>query len=287
MADEADETTLDLDLDLEQDEIPEDQPAGDHDDGADPLAGGEDDESEELEVAIGDEVAEPTAARKPDSDLIRKLRAEIRDRDQRLAVYVKEEAPKPIEVGERPALEAFDYDEEKHAEAVEAWVSRKAEASAQQAEVTKAQEATKTAWAAELADFGKKKAAMRAKDFNAAEEEVVSSLTPIQQASIVKASENSAQVIYALGKHPKKLAELAAISDPVKFIAAVVRLEGTIKVTPRREAPDVDRPVKGSGSLAAKGPDKHLEKLEAAADKSGDRTAVIAYRRSLRDKARK
>lgn len=281
MADEAEDT---LDLDLEQDETPENQTEGEPAEGAEESV---EDEADELEVAIGDEVAEPTAARKPDSDLIRKLRAEIRDRDQRLAVYVKEEAPKPIEVGERPALEAFDYDEEKHAEAVEAWVSRKAEATAQTAKANEAQEATKTAWAAELADFGKKKAAMRAKDFSASEDEVVSTLTQIQQAIIIKASNNSAQAIYTLGKFPKKLAELAAIEDPVKFTAAFVRMEGTFKVTPRREAPDVDRPVKGSGSLATKGPDAKLDKLEADADKSGDRTKVIAYKRALRDKARK
>lgn len=285
MADEAEDT---LDLDLEQDETPENQSVDEPDEGSDPPARDEDDsEPEELEVAIGDEVAEPATGRKPDSDLIRKLRAEIRDRDQRLAVYTKEEAPKPIEVGPRPTIEEHDYDADKHAEAVEAWFKRRSDAQAQEADLTRAQEVTKTAWAAELADFNKKKTAMRAKDFNVAEEEVVSALTPIQQASIVKASENSAQVIYALGKHPKRLAELAAISDPVKFIAAVVRLEGTIKVTPRRQAPDVDTPVRGSAPLATRGVDKVLERLEIEADKTGDRTKVIAHKKALRDKQRK
>lgn len=285
MADEAEDVLDDvLELDTEASEdlpYPEDEnPAPEGEDASD-------DEPEELEVAIGDEVAEPATGRKPDSDLIRKLRAEIRDRDQRLAVYTKEEAPKPIEVGPLPTIEEHDYDADKHAVAVEAWFKRRSEADTQQAEVAKAQEATKTAWQAELADFTKKKTAMRAKDFDVAEEEVTAGLTQMQQASIIKASENSAQVIYALGKHPKKLAELAAISDPVKFIAAVVRLEGTIKVTPRRQVPDVDTSVRGSASLSVKGQDAKLDRLEAEADRTGDRTNVIAYKRALRAKQRK
>ena len=35
------------------------------------------------------------------------------------------------------------------------------------------------------------------------------------------------------------------------------------------------------------GPDKQLEKLEADAERTGDRTAVIAYRKKLKERGKK
>lgn len=284
MADEAEDV---LDLDLEQDETPENQ-----DIDADPpeLEGDEaaEDDGDDVEVIIGDEPA--PEAEKSGTDLVRHLREVNREQARELANLRRatpvEEAPKPIEVGPLPTIEEHDYDADKHAAAVEAWAARKAEAAAQAADAEKVQEASKAASVAVFNDFNTKKTAMRARDFDVAEGVLVASLSPIQVKSILEACDNSANVVYALGKHPKKLAELKAITNPVKFIAAVVKLEGTIKVTPRRQAPDVDTSVRGSASLAPK-VDKHLEGLENAAEKNGDRSKVIAYKRSLKEKARK
>jgi hypothetical protein len=243
-----------------------------------------DEPGDEIEVTFGDEAA-PASNEGQDSGLVRKLRAEIRERDARLAALSKGEPPKAIEVGEKPTLAAFDYDEDRFETELDAWKDRSAKAEQAGVESRKAKEAVSAAWAEELADFGRKKTALGARDFNAAEEEVVSTLSQTQQAIVVKASENSAQVIYALGRHPAKLATLAAIEDPIKFAVAVSKLEGALKVTTRRKAPDPEGTVRGSAPLSHQ-TDKHLERLNAEAARNNDRTKVIAYKRSLKAKAK-
>jgi hypothetical protein len=56
-------------------------------------------------------------------------------------------------------------------------------------------------------------------------------------------------------------------------------MEGGIKVVKKRKAPAPDKPLSGAGRMPG-GPDKQLEKLEADAERTGDRTAVIAYRKN-------
>lgn len=278
MAEQA-EREDDEDLELEPEALEPEEPEEVEEGPEEPEEAGE-----VLEVSFGDEAA-PASNEERDSGLVRKLRAEIRDRDARLATLQKGEQPQKIEVGDKPTLETCDYDEAKFETDLDAWKDRKAKAEQADADALKTQDATRAAWAEELADFGRKKTALRAPDFNAAEEEVVSTLSQVQQAVVIKAAEDSAKVIYALGKHPAKLATLAAIEDPIKFAVAVAKLEGTLKVTQRRKAPEVDTPVRGSAPLS-KASDKHLERLEADADRTGDRTKVVQYKRSLKQKAR-
>lgn len=242
------------------------------------------DEDVEVEVQFGDEAA-PASNEGQDSGLVRRLRAEIRDRDVRLAALSKGDQVKAVEVGEKPTLEACDFDAERFETELDAWKARKATADEAVTSARKTTEATQAAWAKELEDFGRKKSALRAPDYDAIEEEVVSTLTQVQQAVIIKAAENSAQVIYALGKHPARLAALAAIDDPIKFAVAVVKLEGTLKVTTKRRTPEPEGIVRGSAPLS-RGSDKTLERLEAEAERTNDRTKVIAYKRQQRTKAR-
>lgn len=243
-----------------------------------------DEPEDEIEVTFADEAA-PASNEERDTGLVRKLRAEIRDRDARLAAHAKGEPAKPVAVGDKPTLEACDYDEARYDSEVEAWKTRKAEADEADAQAQKRTQDTQKAWAAELEDFGRKKTALKVRDFEAAEEEVVAGLTQVQQAIVIKAADDSAKVIYALGKHPAKLATLAAIEDPIKFAVAVSKLEGTLKVTQRRKAPEPEGTVRGSAPLSPQA-DKHLERLEKEADANGDRTKVIAYKRKLRTQGR-
>jgi len=57
-------------------------------------------------------------------------------------------------------------------------------------------------------------------------------------------------------------------------------------VVKKRKAPAPDKPLSGAGRMPG-GPDKQLEKLEADAERTGDRTAVIAYRKKLKERGKK
>jgi len=246
--------------------------------------GGDADDEEEVEISFDGEAA--PASKGDDSGLVKQLRAEIRKRDQALAEARKGQQPQTIEVGEKPTLEACDYDEAKFEEALDAWKENKAKAEAQAEEAGKASQAQQAAFAEELGTFARQKAALKFKDFDAAEDEVTSALSQVQTAILIKAADDKAKVVYALGRHPQRLAELAAIQDPIKFAAAIAKLEGKLSVTTkRRTAPEPDRPLRGSGQISAS-TDKELERLEKEAARTGDRSKVIAHKRELKAQGR-
>jgi hypothetical protein len=270
-------------LESETDDLLPDEGNGDLDqEGTDSEAEGDEDE---VLVTFGDEAA-PASNEGQDSGLVRKLRAEIRDRDARLAELAKPSAPQVVEVGEKPTLESCDYDEDTFETALDAWKDRKRQAEEATTQAQRDAQANQAAWAEEMADFGRKKLALKVRDFEAAEEEVVAGLSQTQQAIVIKASSDAAKVIYALGKHPAKLATLAAIQDPIKFAVAVSKLEGTLKVTTgNRTAPAPEGIVRGSAPISRQ-TDKHLQRLEAEAERTGDRTEVVRYKRQIKVQAK-
>lgn len=253
------------------------------DEGAD--AAGQDDD--DVEILFGDEAA-PASEGKSEPDLLRTLRAANRQLAKDLAAErASRPQPKPvvIEVGEKPTLASVDYDDEKFIAATEAWIERKRQADEANAQAAKGAEAQQAELDKDLTRFQAAKTALGVRDFDEAKDVVVSVLSQNHISAIVQAADDSAKVIYALGKHPAKLEALKAITNPVKFIAAVAKLEGTLKVTKTsRKAPELDTPVRGSAPLSA-GKDKHLEKLEADAARSGDRSKIAAYRHEQRSKA--
>ena len=107
-------------------------------------------------------------------------------------------------------------------------------------------------------------------------------LSTTQQGIILQGAENPALVIYALGKNPAKLKEMAAITDPVKYAFAVSKLETQLKVT-QRKAPPPERTVQGTGRVSGT-VDSTLERLRADAERTGDYTKVVQYRKQLKQK---
>jgi len=185
--------------------------------------------------------------------------------------------PKPA-----PQLRDFEWDEDKHREAVAKWAEEEAvrkqavkQREQQQAQAVNAIYADFTTKAAELST--------KVKDFEPARELVADILDMHQQNALLRAADNSAVLTYALGKNPSKARALAEIKDPVKFIAALVKLEQEVKITPRKPASTPDQPVRGAnGSPSTTNGEKELARLEAEAERTGDRSKVIAYKRRLR-----
>ena len=271
--DEADEAEQ-----IEQDEGEDKPDASDAD---------EADDDEEVVIQFGDE-APPASTGKKESSVIRQLREEIRElRKQSKATPAQEEAPVVIDPGPEPTIEDedVDYDTDKFAAKYKRWVADTQKAADQKAALEKANADRRAEMARTIEAFNQKKAALKVKDFDAAEAEFASVMSPLQAAAVLKATLDPAAFVYAVGKHPAKLKELSETTDITEFTAKVARLETTLKMTRHsRAAPPPEGTVKGSAPLSESG-DKHLERLEREADRTGDRTKVIAYKRSLRDKA--
>lgn len=241
------------------------------------------DEGEETVLTFGDDAAEQDG----DSGLVKHLRGLVRAKEKELS-EARRTAPREeaIEVGEKPTMMSCDLDEERYEEELDAWKDRKAKADAHKGQSVEAEETQRKAWEGEINRYNEGKVKLGFADVDDAEENVKASLSVIQQAAMVRAANDSAKIMYALGKHPDRLTAVSEIHDPIKFAAEIGRLEGQIKMTKRRKAPDPEKIERGSGRVSTPSPDKKLEKLEKEAGLSGDRTALIRYKNEIAAKAK-
>lgn len=241
---------------------------------------------DEVVVSFGDEA--PPASEDDENRApawVKDLRKSNREKDRRIReleqrLNANTQPEQAVTVGAKPTLESCDYDAEKFEVELETWHARKREADQQKAKKDEAEKSARDAWAARVQTYEKAKASLRVQDFQDAEDAVSDTLSVTQQGVILSGAEKPELLVYALGKAPTKLKELASITDPVKFAFAVAKLETQLKVQPRKQAPAPERRV--TGSVPVGGPDKTLERLEAEADKTGDRTKVAAYKRQQR-----
>lgn len=255
-----------------------------------------DQEPEEVVISIGEE--SPTSDEdefhgKPAPDWVKDLRRSDREKAKRIRELEQQlegnKAPdKATEVGEEPTLESCDFDADVFKTRFKAWMSRQAAHAEEQRKKADAEKAAKDAWQAKLNAYGEAKAKLKVSDFEDAEAVALSifdenAFGVTQQGVILNGADNPAMVIYALGKNPKKAKELASISDPVKFAFAVAKLETQLKVTPRKTAPVPEREVRGNAPANGSS-DKQLARLEAEAERTGDRSKVIAYKKQIKAK---
>lgn len=247
---------------------------------------GETPAEDELVVTIGDEAPpqedEESRAAPEWVRELRKTNRELARRNKELEKAATDKAaPTTVTLGVKPKLADFDFDTDKFEEALTKWNDQKRAADnegiARQAAERKAQDA----WQARLGEYSESKAKLKVKDFDEAEATAFEALTPVQQGIAVQGAENPGLVIYAIGKNPKKLKELAAITDPVKFAFAVARLEKDLKMTTRKAPPPPEKVVTGSAPKSGV-VDSQLDKLRAEAEKTGDYTKVTNYRKQKR-----
>jgi len=246
---------------------------------------------EEVVVSIGE--AQPPAdeeARAPEwvRELRRKQRETVKElKEARAKIEALTAGNTPSELGAKPTLEDCDYDADRYESQLVDWYERKRKADEAKAKAEQAEREQSTAWQAKLEGYGKAKAELKFKDFEEAEAEASEILSSTQQAIIVKGSKNPALLIYALGKDTKEAKELAAISDPVEFAWTAATMEALkLKVTTKKNTlPPPERVLEGNGRVSGT-VDSNLARLEAEADKTGDRSKVVAYKAQLRNKTK-
>lgn len=249
----------------------------DDDQQQDDAEGGDNEQEEDYLQFDGDD-PEP----EQETDLVRHLRQQIRERDKQLHASRKApQAEQLIEVGARPTLESCDYDSERFEQEFDAWVERGEQRRQQDQRLEAAQREQAQQWEQVKTGYATAKAKLPFADKEQAEATAFDSLSEVQQAVIAKYADNPALVIYAAGKNPTRLASLAGIEDPLKLAKEIGKLEATMKVTKRARPPQPDRAVRGS-AISASTTDKREKQLEDEADRTGDRTKLIQYRRERR-----
>lgn len=275
---------------VEAPEAEEPEPAGEPT--AEATEPDEDAVEDEVIVSVGDAPPPQPVEEEKDPRLVNKLRKLLREQERKVREYEsKLKAAAPVEpspptLGAKPKLEDLDYDAEKYETALAAWFERKRAADEHAAKQKQAEETQRQAWQARLDGYAKAKASLRVRDYEEAEHAVTDALDVTQQGIIVSGADNPALVTYALGKDSAKLAELKAITDPVKFAFAVSKLETQLKVTPRKPASAPEAVVK-SNTRTSGSVDSQLERLRAEADRTGDYTQVFRYKQQLKAKQAK
>lgn len=218
-------------------------------------------------------------------DWVRDLRKQNRDlvrrtRELEAQVASSRQPASEVAVGEKPTLESCGFDADKFAEDLDAWHDRRRQADARQAERKADEDRAKAAWQERMNAYGAAKSKLRVTDFEDAEGMALDALTVVQQGIVINAMDNPALVMYAIGKNPRKAKELAAISDPVRFTAAVAKLEAALKVTPKTKAaaptPERKLGMNTGGAGANLATKSRLEALHKEAQRTGDYTRYFA-----------
>ena len=243
-------------------------------------------ESEEVVVSIGED-APPAEEEVRAPEWVRELRKTNREKERRireleakLSATTTEIKP-VVTLGPKPKLEEYDYDADRYEQAIDQWHDRKRVHDREADAALQSEQQQQQAWQAKLNDYGRAKAELKVRDYEDAEETVQQLLNVTQQGVLLNGCDNPALVVYALGKNPKKTAELAKLTDPVKFAFAVAKLEKELKVTNRRAAPAPERVVSGTGRSSG-AVDSTLERLREEAARTGNMTKVIQYRAQKR-----
>jgi hypothetical protein len=255
----------------------------------------EEDDEDGVIVTIGDEKPpvedeeEKTAPkwvkdlRKQTKEQAKRIRELEQERESAKAVS----SPKVPEIGPKPLLSdnGIEYDEEIYQERLTAWLESKRQVDQARDEEKKQQEAQQQEWQGRLTTYAKAKEGLKVRDFDDAESTVLSTLSVTQQGIIVQGADNSALVVYALGKNPAKAKELAGITDAVKFAFAIAKLETQLKVQAKsKSAPAPEGKIRGGGAAISGSVDSNLERLRAEAEKTGDYSKVTQYRKQQREK---
>jgi len=292
--DEEEKAVLDEEDFIEEDEVEEpdveEKEVEASDDTDDTEAEAEDDD--EVVVSINgvspdpedeEETRAPTWVR----DLRKQYREEkkrVKELEQRIEHLSQGQQPARQPLGEKPTLEAADYDTERYERELAAWYERKRENDDQLAAVEAERAASQRAWEQQLGSYQTAKSNLRVRDFDRAEEIVQDTLSVMQQGLIVQGAEDPALLVYAIGKNPVKAKELSSITDPVKFAFAVARLEKDLKVTKRKAASQPEKKISGNGRPSGS-VDNTLDRLRAEAERTGDYTKVTQYKRQMRQSA--
>lgn len=243
--------------------------------------------ADEVVVSIDGESPTPeddvNAAPKWVKDLRKEHRAVLREKKELEARLkaIEEGAKAPEALGEKPTLANCEFDADRFEVELLKWNERKQKLEAEKAKKVQAEEEEKKSAQQRFEEYTKKKAELKVPDFADAEDAVVQKLSLQQQSIILQGAERPELVVYAIGKSPAKAAELAAITDPVKFAMAVARLEGKLKIEPKT-APSPEKKVVGAAKMS--GSDPMLEKLRTEAERTGDYSKVHQYKMQLRKK---
>ena len=245
----------------------------------------QEDQSEHVEITVEGEEPPQKDAAAPWVQELRKGRREdkarIADLERKLNAY--ESPTRDLDPGPKPTLKDCDFDADVYEKNFGVWQEKCRQKEAADAQAAQRANAQRQEWQTRLDTYAKSKEDLSKQipGYADAEAAVQAVLDITQQGVILHGSQNPALVVAALGQNPKLVQDLASEKDPIRFAFKIANLEARLKTTKKTNTPPPEKPVRGSGPSSG-AVDSQLEKLRAAAEKSGDNSKVNEYLRSKR-----
>jgi hypothetical protein len=241
------------------------------------------DDDGELIVSIGEE-APPQPEETAAPAWVRDLRKHNRELTKRLKELEAKERQQPVQTAlpPKPTLESCDYDADEFERQLDGWKDAKRNADDAEAAARKQQEQAEQAWQSRLSTYTERKQALPADDVDDAEQSVRELFGDMRWAILVDGADDPAMLVYALGKYPERAKELAKIESLAQFTFKAAKLESELKVTKRKATVAPEKTMTGTAPVGVAGADAALERLREKAERTGDYSEVIAYRKRQR-----
>lgn len=241
-----------------------------------------DDEDEAEEDDDGLLVSNPVRQlRTVNRDLARKLKLEQQEKFrlqkqlESSAVSVIDELPPEPDLGD----EGIDYDPAIFKQRWSEWNVKKQAIESQKKEVETKAKTQQEKFNQKLASYEQGKA--NYKGITEAEKTVTSVLSVNQQGIVVNYADDPAFLVYALGKNPVALNQLASIDDPIEYAIKVREIERKAKerMSTSSKAPPPEKVVTGKTAI----PSNHQKRLDQLRE-SGNITESLKLKKQLRAK---
>ena len=209
---------------------------------------------------------------------VKKVREENRELKRQLKQRESQQFEQQV-LREKPTLDDHDYDSDAFEQDYAQWLTEKQQVDAQVHAERQKYEQYHERYKADV-DAIKAKAP----DYDEVELSVVDVLSEQKQGLLQMLVDNPAKVVYALGKNsPAQLERLSKLDD-IQFAKQIVLME--MQMSSKTKSRNQNKPKPKTHELegAAGGADTRLAKLEAEADRTGDRSKVAAYKKQLKSK---
>lgn len=239
----------------EQAETPEEteqEQSGDEQEGGE-SEGSEQDADDEISLFLGDEeLGSPSSEEvKQDSDLVKKLRKEIQERNRELHELRANRQMQPAVADEpltMPTLESAEWDEEAYQQKLAAYYEQKAAKEKAHAEQEQQKARLLEVHNQKLAQYRENASKLGVKGFDEAEKAVLEEVPENIQGAILHYADKPEIVVLAAGLNPAIRKQLADTTDPVALGKLIGSIEARAKLLPKskQNKPAPSAQVKGS-----------------------------------------
>jgi len=219
------------------------------------------------------------------TDLPNLLRRELREAQKerallrkRVAEYEERAAPVIADIGPKPTMAEYDFDEVAWGAAVDKWSDDKVKVALQKASTKTPDQAIQEEFQSDVQRYNAELSELPYADKDDVLKVAQEALPDTHKVTLVQVAKNPGKLQYALGKSPALMESLLAIKSPVKLAAELVRIEEKLNMRSQKKPPAPSSTIKGNAS--APSADKTLARLEKQASDTGNRSELVKYKKA-------